>query len=147
MTCSTLYATALGLGLSMAAACGSTPSTPSTTSTTSTTSSGDQGDPCDTCESTEYCNRCNTAGPAYAECKPNDTPTAAEFACQWLACAVGDVCIDSEPAGDGCPDAKCVAVPSDCSADPTCACLEEALGGFECTTDTDGNVTVRGYSI
>jgi hypothetical protein len=89
----------------------------------------------------------NSAGPLYGTCEPIDQPAADEFACKWLSCAVGQVCLDSEPAGDGCPMAGCAELPEACDDDPSCECLEQAFGGFGCTEDSDGNVTVRGFLL
>jgi hypothetical protein len=103
--------------------------------------------PCDACGDDQYCNVCNSAGPLYGTCEPIDQPDADEFACKWLSCAVGQVCLDSEPAGDGCPMAGCAELPEACDDDPSCECLEQAFGGFGCTEDSDGNVTVRGFLL
>jgi hypothetical protein len=79
-------------------------------------------------------------------CVATKAPGATEFACKWTACAVGEICLDIEPAGDGCPDAQCAPVPAECAADPTCTCVAPAFDGTRsCKEDDAGNITVKKF--
>jgi hypothetical protein len=109
---------------------------------------GDGGQSADACgcAAEEQCITCNTAGPPITNCVATKSPSANELACKWTACAVGDICLDIQPAGDGCPDAQCAAVPAECASDPTCPCLSDAFTGvLSCSDDGTGNITVTKY--
>jgi len=106
---------------------------------------GDSSDGC-SCTADELCVTCNSAGPSFGSCVTVELPGDNQFACKWTACAVGQVCLDIQPAGDGCPDADCAAVPPECEPEPTCECLSQALTSvFACNDDGAGNFTVKKY--
>ena len=106
---------------------------------------GDSSGGC-SCAADELCVTCNSAGPSSGSCVTVEVPGDNEFACKWTACAVGQVCLDIQPAGDGCPDADCAAVPPECAPEPTCECLSRALTSvFACNDDGAGNFTVKKY--
>lgn len=101
-------------------------------------------DSCAKCDADEACITCNSAVGSTYGCQAIVEPNDDQFACKWTVCAVGEVCQDVQPAGDGCPGAQCAALPASCESDPTCACLEQAFGANGCSEDEDGNVTVTG---
>jgi len=100
---------------------------------------------CATCGPDQHCVSCNSAGPTYNSCVDRVSPAASEFECKWIACTLGDVCLDIQPAGDGCPRAECANLPAECANTPTCECIEAQLGGYACKEDDMGNITVTGY--
>jgi hypothetical protein len=100
---------------------------------------------CAKCGPDQHCLSCNSAGPPYNSCVDRTQPGAGEFECKWIACTIGDVCLDTQPAGDGCPGAECASVPAECASTPTCECIQSALGANGCTEDESGNITVSGY--
>jgi len=74
-----------------------------------------------------------------------DGGVAMSFACgPALRCAsASEYCmvVVGGPAGSE-PSYSCLALPADCGSTPTCACLASS-GGSECSSDSDGNLTVR----
>ncbi len=79
-------------------------------------------------------------------CVPPAAPATGQFACADVACEVGDVCVNSQPAMDGCSGQYCMAPPSGCTGMPTCACLRanawSNLTVINCQVDAVGNPTV-----
>lgn len=76
---------------------------------------------------------------------PPPAPSANEFACTWLNCQKGQICVFNEPLGDGCSMHSCVNAPAACAQTPTCACLK-GIGCVDCTEDAQGNVTIKGLN-
>jgi hypothetical protein len=103
----------------------------------------------------DYCNNVAcTQSPMYETTichPPPPAPAADEFACTWLNCKKGEVCVFSEPLGDGCAKHLCMAAPAPCASTPTCACLTTQvmppIPMSACSEDADGNATVSGAGI
>ncbi|MBW2458613.1 MAG: hypothetical protein JRI68_29205 [Deltaproteobacteria bacterium] len=100
---------------------------------------------CADCEADEYCVTCYAVHDTSISCVLLPTLGPGYFRCDWVACAPGQVCISTYPAGDGCPDARCVALPAACESDVTCSCVSGELGG-DCSQDGDGNITLTGMN-
>jgi hypothetical protein len=100
---------------------------------------------CELCSADQACITCNSAGPPAHYCENIVEPAEDQFACKWTSCSLGEICLDEQPPGDGCPDASCGAVPEECADNPTCDCLIDAFGAFDCSVDEAGNITVKGW--
>ena len=98
------------------------------------------------CASNEICQTCQSAGPTTYTCRPEPTLEADQFACRWLACDAGQVCLTRPPLQDSCSAAQCVELPAECEATPSCDCVPEKLNhysNFDCSTDAEGNMTIH----
>jgi len=115
-----------------------------TTSASSSSTSG--GSTCADCTDDQTCSTCWYVHRTTHSCHDNEPVGPDQFACRWLACQQGtQVCGMVNPAGDGCQDAQCLEMPSECVATPTCECLEQhaTFSTSSCEVDGDGNLTVQ----
>ncbi len=100
---------------------------------------------CTDCDAGQLCSNCYYANGTLYSCHDSPTPGAGEFACLWTGCAVGMVCQDRQPVGDGCEEVACEVMPPECEAAPTCDCLLLAFpSSYDCVADADGNLTIKG---
>jgi len=100
---------------------------------------------CADCEVDEYCHTCKAVHEKTYSWFQLPTLGPGDFRCDWVACGPGQVCASTHPAGDGCPDARCVELPASCENDVTCTCVSAELGGDR-AQDDDGNITLSGFN-
>jgi hypothetical protein len=102
---------------------------------------------CSDCGPEQLCSTCNYANGVTHGCHDVPVPEPGEFVCKWTTCATGALCLDTQPAGDGCEEAKCADLPAECAGDPTCACIAPLFNTSGCTEDADGNITLTGFFL
>lgn len=113
---------------------------------TSQVSGGSGGEDCDSFDAECNCRECGGTCiqacnyDSAWDCYEPPAPAAGERSCGGFEnCDASEACIQVTPMGDGCVDFFCTLLPSDCEAEPTCACVAEFTDehdfGTECTDE------------